>query len=234
MKLWKVFKAGMKSNNGNIEWPIGKWNKHEGPLKICRYGFHASERIIDAMQYTSAEIIAEVEVQGASQKHKNKQVWSEMRVVRTWEWTKGDSVALAIFASEKVLKIFEDEYPDDKKPRQAIDAAKKWLKNPTEENRIAAEEAAGAAAWAAGAAARAEEAARAAAWAAGAAARAAEAAWAAAWAAGAAAWAAGAAKAEEAAREAAGAAEAAKAAEAAVNIFSDCESFIKERLNEKH
>lgn len=48
-----------------------------------------------------------------------------------------------------MIDIFEKGHPNDDRPRKAIEAAKEWLKNPTEENRKAAE-----AAWAAAAAAR--------------------------------------------------------------------------------
>lgn len=48
----------------------------------------------------------------------------------------------AIFAAELVLPIFEKKYPDDKRPRNAIDAAKAVLKNDTPENREKARDAA--------------------------------------------------------------------------------------------
>jgi hypothetical protein len=35
---------------------------------------------------------------------------------------------IAIYAAELVLPIFEEKYLDDKRPRQAIEAKKKWLK----------------------------------------------------------------------------------------------------------
>jgi hypothetical protein len=35
---------------------------------------------------------------------------------------------IAIYAAKLVLPIFEEKYPDDKRPRQAIEAKKKWLK----------------------------------------------------------------------------------------------------------
>ncbi len=124
-------------------------------------------------------------------------------------------IEFACRCAEHVLHFYEDKYPDDKRPRQAIEAARICItdKSPT------AWAAAGDAAWAAWAAARdaARDAARAAwaAWAVRAAARdAARAAWAA-WAVRDAAWAAGAAWAAwDAARAAAGdAAGAAGAAE---------------------
>ena len=56
--------------------------------------------------------------------------------------THTQQVQFAIFAAELVIDIFEKQYPDDKllpvRPRQAIDAAKEFLKNPTEENRSSA------------------------------------------------------------------------------------------------
>jgi len=107
---------------------------------------------------------------------------------------------IAIYAAEMVLPIFEKEYPDDDRPRKAIEAKKLWLKNKITDNELAAARAAagaaGAAAGAAGnaawdardAARAAGDAARAAAW--DAAGDAAGAAWDAAGAAGDAAWAA--------------------------------------------
>ena len=124
--------------------------------------------------------------------------WANWLIVRCMTYKQ--YVAYAIFAAEQVLELYERQYPDDKRPRHAIEAAKACLKNLSKENKAAAGDAAmaaaGAAARAAAEAARAAaeaaraaaEAARAAAWAAAEAARAA--AWAAAEAAGAAAWAA--------------------------------------------
>ena len=44
-------------------------------------------------------------------------------------------VSYAVFAAEQVLDIFEHKYPEDKRPRAAIEAAKKCIENPSEENR---------------------------------------------------------------------------------------------------
>ena len=87
-------------------------------------------------------------------------------------------ISYAIFAAEQVIDIYEKQYPKDDRPRKAIEAAKKVLKDDSLENRRAATEAAWAA-WAARAAEAAE-----AAGAARAAEGAAEAAGAAGWAAG--------------------------------------------------
>lgn len=47
---------------------------------------------------------------------------------------KTDKVRYAIYAASLVLHIFEEKYPDDKRPRKAIQAAKKYVKNPTQKN----------------------------------------------------------------------------------------------------
>jgi hypothetical protein len=219
--LWKSMLTGPRSANGSREiWKVGEWRKCEGELKICQSGYHASKNVIDAMNYVNAEVIARVEVRGKHIDQDDKQCWEEMRVVKAWPWTKKDSVSLAIYAAELVIGIFEKRYPDDKRPRLAIEAAKRWLNEPSEENRQAATRAAGAAgaarsAWAA-------RSAEVAAWVAAGAARAAGAA-------GAAEAAAGAARAAWAARAAAGAARA--AAEAAVK--AKCHKFVLARLAAK-
>jgi len=44
----------------------------------------------------------------------------------------------AILCAESVLHIFETQYPDDDRPRKAIEAAKNYLGNPNKDNTIAA------------------------------------------------------------------------------------------------
>jgi len=43
-------------------------------------------------------------------------------------------VRYAIYAARQVINIYEDKYPGDDRPRKAIQAAKKYLKNPSKEN----------------------------------------------------------------------------------------------------
>lgn len=43
-------------------------------------------------------------------------------------------IKYAVFAAEQVIGIFEKKYPDDKRPREAIEAAKKVIENDTKEN----------------------------------------------------------------------------------------------------
>ena len=59
------------------------------------------------------------------------------------------AVEISIECAKHVISNFEKKYPDDLRPRQAIEAAEKWLKSPTEKNKNAAADANAAAAAAA-------------------------------------------------------------------------------------
>jgi len=68
---------------------------------------------------------------------KEKQLpWANWTIVRVMNYKQ--RVQYAVFAAEQVIGIFEKKYPDDKRPRQAIEAAKKCIDNSSEENKNAA------------------------------------------------------------------------------------------------
>jgi len=146
-KFLREIDGKIRSDNGDITWKIGKLVTYKGELKLCHSGLHCSKEINQAFSFVQGEILAQVECSGKHLEEEDKDAWQKMKIVKAWKWQKEDSVALAIFCAELVIDIFEKEYPDDKRPREAIKAAKKWLKNPTEKNRAAAD--AADAAWAA-------------------------------------------------------------------------------------
>ena len=81
--------------------------------------------------------------------------WANWTICRIF--TDEQKIKYVIFAAEQALHLFEEKYPNDDRPRKAIEATKACLKSSTEENKQAAAEAAEAAwaaAWAARAAAR--------------------------------------------------------------------------------
>ena len=141
-KFLRLNKKQIKSNSGDVKWELGKWKKFRGELEMCRQGFHCSVEPFDAFSFVQGEILAEVEVKGNHLEYEDKQVWQEMRIVKTWGWGQKDSVKLAIFSAEQVLDIYEEKYPQDKRPRQAILAAKRYSKSPTKKNADAAAHAA--------------------------------------------------------------------------------------------
>ena len=48
------------------------------------------------------------------------------------------AIFLAVKFAERSLSVWEAEYPEDKRPQKAIEAAKSWLKDPSEEKAAAA------------------------------------------------------------------------------------------------
>ena len=86
-----------------------------------------------------------------STKEKEKHSWASWLLAHVLDY-KG-RVRYAVYTAEKVLHIYEKRYPNDKRLKAAILAAKKCAKVPTAENKAAAHQAANAAANAAYAAA---------------------------------------------------------------------------------
>jgi hypothetical protein len=162
-RRWKFLRAGLKSNSGNKKWELNKW-EHEDEINLCNLGFHCSKEINQAFSFVQGEILAEVEVKGRCEKQNDKEVYTDMRIIKSYKWQKKDNVALSIYAAELCIKNYEKIYPNDDRPKKAIESAKEWLKNPTSENESAAWSAARSAESAAWSAARSAESAAGSAW----------------------------------------------------------------------
>lgn len=145
-RLFKFLNEGMKSAHGDCKWQVNRWKKSYKPVRCCEAGgYHASARILDALNYVTGVHLAEVEVKGRFDFRNDKQCWSEMKIVKVKDWTKTDSVSLAIFSAEQVIRIYVKKYPTDDRPRKAIEAAKHYLSFPTDQTVHAAHVAANAA-----------------------------------------------------------------------------------------
>ena len=70
--------------------------------------------------------------------------WANWLIVRLMKYKQ--YISYVVYAAEQVIGIYEKKYPNDKRPRQAIEAAKKCIKSPTKKNKAAAYAAAAAAA----------------------------------------------------------------------------------------
>jgi len=186
-RLFKVLgKDGAAFHGGTGKWGLptedgpGEWMPPiEGELAPCENGYHGC-REQDLVKWLGPTIY-EMEVRGERIDDEDKIVVREARLLRKLDtWNERTARLFACDCAEAVLHIFEEEYPDDHGPRQAIEVARRYANGgATDEELAAAWDAAWAAAW---------DAARDAAWdaaraAALAAARAAAlaAAWAAAW-----------------------------------------------------
>jgi hypothetical protein len=211
--LFKVLDpGGACRNGGHGKWHLpkgnrpGKWMPRVAEPEACVCGYH----VCTALQLLTGRWLGPevwiVEVRGKSDlSSSDKSCHEQARIVGPTYWNERAARLFAADCAERTLPLYEKQLPQDMRPRQAIETARRFANGEATQNDLAAAwAAAGAAAWAAAWAA-ARDAARAAAWAA---ARAA--AWAAA---GAAAWDAARAAAWDAAGAAAG--DAARAAERA-------------------
>jgi len=67
---------------------------------------------------------------------KDKLEWANWLIVRCMNYKQ--CVSYAVFAAEQVIDIYEKRYPNDDRPRKAIEAAKKCITDPSVENKKAA------------------------------------------------------------------------------------------------
>lgn len=65
--------------------------------------------------------------------------WANWLIARCMSYSQ--RIKYIVYIAEKVLNIFEKEYPDNLAPREAIKAAKECIKNPSEKNRQIAKDA---------------------------------------------------------------------------------------------
>ena len=140
-RLWKSLKlqdGKIVSDYDCSEWIIGEWRTVPKPKQECK-GLNCCENIVDAMGYVAMEVLAQVEIKGEKIVGTDKITSEKMRIVKAWKWEKKDSVALAVYSSELCIENFEKFYPNNNRPRAAIESAKAWLGNSCLEMESAAE-----------------------------------------------------------------------------------------------
>jgi hypothetical protein len=98
-------------------------------IKLCVFGYHASKRPIDALSYLqwTDAIICLVELGGKIVEGDDKVVASERKVIA---WCNADTILheFACRCAERVLPLYEKRYPNDPRPRKAIEAKRLFLK----------------------------------------------------------------------------------------------------------
>jgi len=141
----------LKSQKGDEQWVVGEWKKVEGELDLCKTGLHACRTAYQSLNYVYGTRWFKAEARGTILEGDDKFCSSEMRLVKEipikviHQW--------AIDCAYRVLPIYEQQHPDDDRPRRALEAKQAWIDNPCEETVgvaawVAAGVAARAAAWA--------------------------------------------------------------------------------------
>jgi len=69
-------------------------------------------------------------------KKENKNDWLNWLLIRLMNYKQ--YVSYAVYAAEQVIDIYEKKYPNDGRPRDAIEAAKRCIESPTKKNKAAA------------------------------------------------------------------------------------------------
>ena len=118
----------------------GKWTPSVADLKLCQSGYHVVNAI-NILLFISVELYL-VEVKGRVIVDTNKSTHESVRLTKKLAWNKDVAVMFAADCAEHVLHLFESKYPNDSRPRLAIEAARN-------KNANAAANAANAAAYAA-------------------------------------------------------------------------------------
>lgn len=125
---WHFLPSDRRLNHGDGRLAIaGETLSVEGPIRLCSFGLHACFNLLDAISYAPGTFVCRVEVWG------DVRQWDDMCCGRHRKvlWMADASARLRQFAiecAERVLHIFEFSYPNDPRPRIAIEAAKGFLR----------------------------------------------------------------------------------------------------------
>ena len=106
---------------------------------LCQSGWHLATHQGIGKHAQAGAVLWIAEGRGACDSAPDKVAFSSARLVsQVGTLTRVIAVQWAAECARRVLKHYEDRYPEDKRPREAIQAALKWAKDPTEANRAAA------------------------------------------------------------------------------------------------
>jgi hypothetical protein len=134
-------------------WPVrvGSWTPDKNPV-LCQSGWHLATHGGIGEHCRIGAVLWEAEGRGEVAESDDKIAFTSVRLLRqVGTLDQQTAVRWAAECAKRVLKHYEVKYPDDKRPRDAINAALAWAKEPSEKNRAAAANAATYAAYAANA-----------------------------------------------------------------------------------
>jgi len=154
MKYYKFLTEDNKGSNSGFDFTEylptdkpGKWLPKIDDIVMCQSGYHACKKA-DVFEWINAQMYV-VEFRGKKLKGDNKDCAQEMRFVRRVENYNDKILRLfACWCAEEVLPIYEKKYPNDNRPRNAIEVAKRYANGKaTKDELAAARTAAWTAAW---------------------------------------------------------------------------------------
>ena len=131
-RLFKILNEdGTPCHGGYGAWSLpsddapGEWMPAiEGKLIACENGYHLC-REQDLLEWLGPAIF-EAEYRGERMDADNKIVVREARLLQRLNWDQRVARLFACDCAERVLSLFEVEYPDDDRPRRAIAMARRY------------------------------------------------------------------------------------------------------------
>jgi hypothetical protein len=133
MKYYKFLKPEGKPMYGTGTWFLpkgkrpGKWMPKVEKLEMCKSGYHAAPED-HLVNWCSGPHMYGFEGRGEMLQGGNKVAFGEARLIKEIpEWNRKTAVLFACDCAEHVLHLFEERHPKDKRPREAIQAAREYV-----------------------------------------------------------------------------------------------------------
>ena len=121
--LYKFLDANQTGRHSRKRLPIGEWITVDGPLRMCNNGIHVTT-VESAVRWLD-ERAHLVEIRGEHIVGDDKLCCREVLIHPALpHWTRETIVRFAADCAERVLPIFEAKYPNDDRPRKAVEAAR--------------------------------------------------------------------------------------------------------------
>jgi len=136
----------LPTQNEDGTWKPGDWMPAiQGKLMLCENGYHLCEA--SDLPEWFASVLYVAEGRGDSVRGENKVIFRESRLLRPVEtYTDRTQRLFACDCAEHVLRHFEEKYPADPRPREAIAVARRYANGDASDDELAA---ANVSAWAA-------------------------------------------------------------------------------------
>ena len=157
MTYYKSLSAdGCSCSGGHSKWSLptqledgtykpGRWMPRIKDIVPCERGYHVFERK-DILPWVNTTLY-EAEIRGETIGHEDKTVAQSARLIRPIPGCNERTLRLfACRVAEDVLPIFEQAYPDDDRPRRAIETARRYADGEATPEELAAAGAAASAA----------------------------------------------------------------------------------------
>lgn len=141
IKLYKFLNDDHTGTCSGKPWPVKngrtRWLKCKGELVLCENGYHGCEEK-DLIEWGLPNLYV-MEARGEILRGDDKVCCREVRLIRKVKtWNEKTQRLFAADCAEHVLHSFEVKYPDDNRPRVAIETARKYARGEASDEELRA------------------------------------------------------------------------------------------------